>query len=122
MPPKGKVKKVMVADNSWWKNQVTVGNMISVGAIVAGFAGFYFNTPATQANQSEKISALLQDRSALKAEITERAEKTAASIAELKQTNAVISTQLLAIRDDIVRLGAQIAASRGEPTVPNGRK
>ena len=122
MPPKGKVKKVMVADNSWWKNQVTVGNMLSVGAIVVGFASFYFNTSTTQASQSEKIAALLQDRATLRNEMTERAEKTAASIAELKQTNAVISTQLLAIRDDIVRLGAQIAASRGEPTAPNGRK
>ena len=111
MPPKGKVKKVMVAGNSWWKNQVTVGNMISVGFIVAGFAGFYSNTSSTQANQSEKITALLQDRNSLRSEMTDRAEKTAASIAELKQTNAVISTQLLAIRDDILRLGAQIAAA-----------
>ena len=118
MPPKGKVKKP-VADDSWFKNQITVGNMISVGFIVAGFAGFYFNTSSTQANQSEKITALLQDRNALRSEMTDRAEKTAASIAELKQTNAVISTQLLAIRDDIVRLGAQIAAAgKIEPVAP----
>lgn len=130
MPTKRKpqqVKTVVRADNNWFKNQITAGNLLSVFTIAFGFAGFYFNTASAIESQNKSIieinrkiaennirddkkeTAAVSDRDSLRRDVTVRAERTAEGIAELNKQTAVLSTQLLAIRDDLVKISAQVA-------------
>lgn len=121
-----KSRGMTMTDDGWFKKQITVGNMVSIATMAFGFAGFYFNTSATLQAQAGAIAtierkitesekkdekqqvAVTQERQALRTEMTDRAEKTSSGIAELNKQTAVLSTQLVAIRDDLVRLSAQI--------------
>jgi hypothetical protein len=125
-PPKARV--TIVSDDSWFKKQVTIGNMLSIGTMLFVFAGFYFNTSATLSAQANAIAtierkineaekkdekqqaAVLQDRTTLRSEMTQRAEKTAEGIAELNKQTAVLSTQLTTINAELVKIGQQLAA------------
>lgn len=127
---------VHVADNSWFKNQVTVGNLVSVATMVFGFAGFYFNTSSAIDAQAKSITgierrlndndknfekqqvAVVQERTSLRAEMTSRAEKTAEGIAELNKQTAVLSTQLTTINGELIKLGQQL----GNLTTATNRK
>lgn len=118
-------------DDSWFKRQITVGNLMSIATVAFGGAGFYFTTTAALSSQATAIAAIerkinesekrddkqqatvVQERQALRTEMTDRAEKTAAGIAELNKQTAVLSTQLVAIRDDLMRLGTQIGSIPG---------
>lgn len=118
-----------MADDNWFKKQITLGNLLSVGTIAFGFAGFYFTTTSSLGAQSDKIAVIerklaeadkrdekqqrevLTERTTLRTEMTNRAEKTAEGIAELNKQTAVLSTQLNSIREELVKLGAQITAS-----------
>lgn len=118
-----------MADDNWFKKQITLGNLLSVATIAFGFAGFYFTTTAAISGQSDKIAvierkiaeaekrderqqvAVVAERTTLRSEMTQRAEKTAEGIAELNKQTAVLSTQLNSIREELVKLGAQITAS-----------
>jgi hypothetical protein len=119
-------KVTVVTDDSWFKKQITVGNMVSVGTMAFGFAGFYFNTSATLTAQANAIStierkigeaekkdekqqaAVIAERTTLRAEMTQRAEKTAEGIAELNKQTAVLSTQLTTINAELVKIGEQL--------------
>lgn len=123
--PASKVRVIHVADNSWFKNQVTVGNLVSAGVMMFGFAGFYFNTSSAIDAQAKSITsierrlndrdkeyekqqtAVVQERTSLRAEMTTRAEKTAEGIAELNKQTAVLSTQLTTINGELIKLGQQ---------------
>lgn len=143
MPPRKPakvVKVVQVADNNWFKGQITAGNLLSVATIAFGFAGFYFNTSSAIEVQAKAISGIerriteaekkdekqqagvIAERASLRAEMTNRAEKTAEGIAELNKQNAILSTQLLAIRDELVRLSAQVSSIPGATSPPPVRK
>lgn len=134
---KGKqVRVVQVADNNWFKSQITAGNLLSVATIAFGFAGFYYNTSGSIEAQAKEIASInrklevadkkdekqqrevLSERTTLRTEMTSRAEKTAEGLAELNKQTAVLSTQLIGIRDDLVRLAAQISNIPG--TLPPG--
>lgn len=118
---------VVPAHENWFKNQITAGNLISVGAIAFSFAGFYFTTQSSLSAQATSIAAIerkiaetekkdekqqrevLTERTTLRAEMTQRAEKTAEGIAELNKQTAVLSTQLTTISGELVKLGQQFA-------------
>lgn len=120
--------KIVVSDDSWFKKQITVGNMISVATMTFGFAGFYFNTSSALNVQAAAIStierkiteaerkdekqqaAVIVERNSLRTEMTTRAEKTAEGIAELNKQTAVLSTQLTTINGELVKIGQQLAA------------
>jgi hypothetical protein len=135
---KPKVRKVTVikADDSWFKKQITAGNLISVATMAFGFAGFYFNTSSSLQVQAKAISAIeskmadgdrrdekqqrevVGERTQLRSEMTSRAEKTAEGIAELSKQTAVLSTQLTSIREELVKVTTQltqIAATNKRP-------
>lgn len=134
MPKPRKARKPVMpmpqmAEDNWFKKQITLGNLLSVATIAFGFAGFYFTTTSSLGAQSEKIAIIerkladadkrdekqqrevLSERSTLRSEMTARAEKTAEGIAELNKQTAVLSAQLNSIREELVKLGAQITAS-----------
>lgn len=126
--PKARAKVVKVADDSWFKKQITVGNMVSIGTMAFGLAGFYFSTTATLATQGAAIAtierkiveaekkdekqqaAVVQERTTLRSEMTQRAEKTAEGIAELNKQTAVLSTQLTTISGELVKIGQKLDA------------
>lgn len=117
-------------DDNWFKGQITAGNLLSVGTIVFGLAGFYFNTSSAIDAQARTISkieqkigeaekkdekqqqAVLQERTSLRTEMTQRAEKTAEGIAELNKQTAVLSTQLTTISAELVKIGEQLRQPR----------
>jgi septal ring factor EnvC (AmiA/AmiB activator) len=125
--PAANTKVVTVADNNWFKSQVTAGNLLSVATVAFGFAGFYYNTASSIEAQAKEIASInrkldasdkkdekqqrevLSERTTLRAEMTNRAEKTADSIAELSKQNAVLSTQLSTINGELIKLGQQLA-------------
>ena len=126
--PAGKVRVVQVADNNWFKNQITVGNLMSVATIAFAFAGFYYNTSSSIDAQAKEIASInrkldatekkeekqqrevLAERATLRTEMTTRAEKTADGIAELNKQTAVLSTQLTTINGELLKLGQQLTA------------
>lgn len=125
---KPRVRQVTVikADDSWFKKQITAGNLVSVATMAFGFAGFYFNTSSSLTAQAKAIAAIEQkiaegdkrdekqqrevvtERSQLRSEMTSRAEKTAEGIAELSKQTAVLGTQLTTINGEIAKLGQQL--------------
>lgn len=134
------VKVVQVADNNWFKSQITAGNLLSVATIAFGFAGFYYNTASSIEAQAKEIASInrkldatdkkdekqqrevLSERTSLRTEMTSRSEKTAEGLAELNKQTAVLSTQLIGIRDDLVRLAAQISNIPGSAPAMAPRK
>lgn len=134
------VKVVAVPDNSWFKSQITAGNLLSVATIAFGFAGFYYNTSSSIEAQAKEIASInrkldagekkeekqqrevLTERTTLRTEMQARAEKTSEGLAELNKHTAVLSTQLVAIRDELVRLAAQISNIPGTAPVSIPRK
>ncbi len=118
-----------VADDGWFKKQITVGNMVSVATMAFGFAGFYFNTSAALTAQATAISTIerkiveaekkdekqqasgVQERTTLRSEMTSRAEKTAEGIAELNKQTAVLSNQLTTINGELVKIGQQLTTA-----------
>lgn len=125
MPPKRRP-----SDENWFKGQVTAGNLLSVATIAFGFAGFYFNTSSAIDAQAKTISKIeqkimeaekkdekqqasgVQERITLRAEMQQRAEKTADGIAELNKQTAVLSTQLATISGELVKIGEQLRQQR----------
>lgn len=124
-PKPGNKTRIKLVADSWFKKQITVGNLVSVATMSFGFAGFYFNTSATLAVQATAIAtierkineaekkdekqqtAVVQERVTLRNEMTQRAEKTAEGIAELNKQTAVLSTQLTTINGELIKLGQQ---------------
>jgi septal ring factor EnvC (AmiA/AmiB activator) len=114
----------------WLRSQITVGNMINLGAIAFAFAGFYFTTNHSLDAHSKSIAHIERqlaegakkdekrekqvsdDREKTRSEINMRAEKTADGIAELNKQTAVLSTKLVGIREELVKLGQQLAAKK----------
>lgn len=129
-PTSEKTRTKLVSDDSWFKKQITIGNLVSVATMTFGFAGFYFNTSSTLAVQATAIAtierkineaekkdekqqtAVVQERVTLRNEMTQRAEKTAEGIAELNKQTAVLSTQLGTINAELVKIGQQLAAAQ----------
>jgi hypothetical protein len=123
-----KLRGSVVTDDSWFKKQITVGNMVSIATMAFGFAGFYFNTSAALNAQGNAIAtierkigeaekkderqqtALIQERTTLRSEMQQRAEKTAEGIAELNKQTAVLSTQLTTISGELVKIGQKLDA------------
>ena len=113
-------------DDSWFKKQITLGNVLSIASIVGGLAAFYFNTSnaieaqakaitkiETKLDQSEKKDdkqqrEVLNERGTLRAEMTTRNEKINDSISDLSKQTAVLSTIVTGVRDDVLKLSAQI--------------
>lgn len=113
-------------DDNWFKGQITLGNLVSVGTIIIGLTGFYFNTSNSIDAQAKTISKIEQkiteaekkdekqqqsviaERVTLRSEMTQRAEKTAEGIAELNKQTAVLSTQLSVINSELVKIGDQL--------------
>lgn len=120
------VRVVRVADNNWFKSQITAGNLLSVATVAFGFAGFYYNTSSSIEAQAKEIASInrkldasekkdekqqrevLTERTTLRTEMTTRAEKTAEGIAELNKQTAVLSTQLTTINGELIKLGQQL--------------
>ena len=118
----------MKSDTNWFKNQVTAGNLISIGTMAFGLAGFYFTTTSALSVQAQNIAkieqkltesdkkdekqqtAVIAERTQLRSEMTQRSEKTAEGIAELNKQTAVLSTQLTGIREELVKVGQQLAS------------
>lgn len=129
-PRTDKTRVKLVHDDSWFKRQITLGNLVSVATMSFGFAGFYFNTSATLAVQATAIATIerkineaekkdekqqtsvVQERVTLRNEMTQRAEKTAEGLAELNKQTAVLSTQLATINGELVKIGQQLAAAQ----------
>lgn len=127
--PKSKGRSAVAAtDDTWFKKQITVGNMVSIATMAFGFAGFYFNTSASLSAQATAIATIerklmesekkdekqqasvIQERTTLRSEMTQRAEKTAEGIAELNKQTAVLSTQLTTISGELVKIGQKLDA------------
>lgn len=124
---------------SWLSRQVSIGNFISVGAVIFTGAGFYYGTSSTLAQQHNQIAAIEQklkdndklnekqqsavvaERATLRQEMSSRAEKTAEGIAELNKQTAVLSTQLTSIKEELVKVGSQLAVI-GTATAGNGKR
>ena len=129
MPRKKAVRRVIVSrstDESWFKKQVTVGNMLSALVIVVSVSAVYGSTSATLTSQGTAIATIerkiteadkkdekqqtsvVQERITLRAEMQSRAEKTAEGIAELNKQTAVLSTQLTTINGELVKNGQKL--------------
>lgn len=113
--------------HTWLVQQISIGNLMSVGVIIFTGAGFYYSTSSALLSATREIEtiqrrladaekkddkqqqAVISERSTLRNEMTNRAEKTAEGIGELNKQTAVLSTQLTAIKEELVKLGTQIA-------------
>ena len=122
------VKRASAQEQHWFIRQITVGNLLSVGAITFGFAGFYYNTASAIDSQAKEIASInrkldasekkeekqqrevLTERATLRAEMIQRAEKTADGLSELSKQTAVLSAQLATISSEIVKIGNKVDA------------
>jgi multidrug resistance efflux pump len=59
-------------------------------------------------------AAVAQERTTLRSEMTQRAEKTAEGIAELNKQTAVLSTRLRRINAELIKIGQHLAAAQAE--------
>jgi hypothetical protein len=114
------------SETSWWRRQVTVGNMINLGAIGFACAGFYFSTGAALTDHAKVLDRhekgiveLRQEtqrieldgrveRDKARIDVGTRAERTADGIAELNKRMAVAETKSDAIKEELVKIGRQL--------------
>jgi hypothetical protein len=114
--------------SSWWRQQVTVGNIVQIAVIAFGLAGFYFTTSATLSSHAKAIDVQAKamteviadirrldreaalERDKTRVEMVQRAERTADGIAELNKRMAVAETKYDAIKDELIKIGRQLEA------------
>ena len=125
---KGKVTRAMTADGGWWKSQVTAGNLLSIGTIAFGFAGFYFNTSASIEAQAKAIMAI--ERRFVEAEkkddkreqnIVSERDNLRKEVNELSKTTAVLSSQLVTTNTELMKLSQKIDSLLAPLAAPQRR-
>lgn len=107
--------KVIHEEDGWFKKQLSIGNLLSVGSIFVAAAGFYFTTNANFDAQSKEIASI-RKIIADSEKKDERKEQTMAldrdtlrkEVNDLSKTTAVLSAQLVTTNSELMKLGQKI--------------
>jgi hypothetical protein len=76
--------------SSWWRQQITVGNIVQIAVIAFGLAGFYFTTSATLTSHAKAIDVQAKAMTEVIADIRrlDRGRRSSATRPALRWCNA----------------------------------